>query len=103
MLYDVGSHNGTSYLVMEYREGETLAERLHKGSCFRVADHPDFAAEDETGASTTRNGFAQQHLAPPILKRNEMLDIQPIGASHSTVPEAGVFDSASLVAKVRVD
>jgi serine/threonine protein kinase len=30
-LYDVGSHVGTSYLVMEYLEGETLAARLSKG------------------------------------------------------------------------
>jgi eukaryotic-like serine/threonine-protein kinase len=30
-LYDVGSQGGTSYLVMEYLEGETLASRLSKG------------------------------------------------------------------------
>ncbi len=31
-LYDVGSHEGTEYLVMEYLEGETLASRLAKGA-----------------------------------------------------------------------
>src|SRR5947199_5007062 len=30
-LYDVGEHEGTAFLVMEYLEGETLAQRLSKG------------------------------------------------------------------------
>jgi serine/threonine protein kinase/Tol biopolymer transport system component len=31
-LHDVGSQEGIDFLVMEYLEGETLADRLHRGS-----------------------------------------------------------------------
>src|SRR3979490_2166225 len=31
LLYDVGQQDGVSFLVMEYLEGETLADRLRKG------------------------------------------------------------------------
>ncbi len=31
-LHDVGSHNGLDYLVMEFLEGESLADRLKKGA-----------------------------------------------------------------------
>jgi eukaryotic-like serine/threonine-protein kinase len=30
-LHDVGHQDGIDFLMMEYREGESLAERLHKG------------------------------------------------------------------------
>src|SRR6202162_3427618 len=32
VLHDIGQQDGTDYLVMEYLEGETLAQRLQKGA-----------------------------------------------------------------------
>ena len=51
-LYDVGHEDGFDFLVMEYLEGETLAERLKKGPlnieqllqyAIQIADALDFA------------------------------------------------------------
>ena len=31
-LYDIGQHDGVSFLVMQYLEGETLSDRLIRGA-----------------------------------------------------------------------
>src|SRR5215468_6885079 len=36
-IHDIGSDNGTDYLVMELLEGETLADRLASGSRFQAS------------------------------------------------------------------
>src|SRR5690349_2855446 len=36
-LHDVGEHDGTAYLVMQYLDGETLEQRLQRGA-MPVAD-----------------------------------------------------------------
>ena len=35
-LYDIGQQDGTDFLVMEYLEGETLAQRLLKVRCHSI-------------------------------------------------------------------
>ena len=35
-LYDVGSQDGTDFLVMEFLDGETLAERLRRACCLSL-------------------------------------------------------------------
>jgi Tol biopolymer transport system component len=63
-LYDIGSHDGTDFLVMEFLEGETLAERLGKGALpltevFRIGI--DVA---EALAVAHRSGIVHRDLKP---------------------------------------
>src|SRR5579864_3165359 len=63
-LYDIGSQNGADYLVMEFLEGETLAEKLRKGALplaevFKIAI--DVA---EALAVAHRSGFVHRDLKP---------------------------------------
>ena len=63
-LYDIGSQDGTDYLVMEFLEGETLAERLRKGAMplnevFKVG-----IAVAEALAFAHRSGIVHRDLKP---------------------------------------
>jgi serine/threonine protein kinase len=63
-LFDIGSQNGTDYLVMEFLEGETLAERLRKGpmplnEIYRIA-----IAVAEALAVAHRQGIVHRDLKP---------------------------------------
>jgi serine/threonine protein kinase/tetratricopeptide (TPR) repeat protein len=43
-IYDIGEHEGSMYIVMEYVEGELLAEKLKRGA-LAMRDAIDFAAQ----------------------------------------------------------
>src|ERR1700676_735018 len=63
-LYDIGSQDGIDYLVMEFLEGETLAQRLRKGAMplnevFKVG-----IAVAEALAVAHRNGIVHRDLKP---------------------------------------
>jgi serine/threonine protein kinase/dipeptidyl aminopeptidase/acylaminoacyl peptidase len=63
-LYDVGEHDGTDYLVMEYLRGETLAVRLTKGRLpLRQALRLAIEIADALDAAHTR-GIVHRDLKP---------------------------------------
>src|SRR6201987_3384011 len=63
-LYDIGQQDSTSYLVMEYLEGETLADRLRKGP-LPLDQVLKVAAEICEGLEKAhRNGVVHRDLKP---------------------------------------
>ncbi|CEF49025.1 unnamed protein product [uncultured bacterium] len=63
-LHDVGEHGGTAFLVMEYLDGETLADRLTKGAlpldeALKIAIHIADALD-----AAHRHGIVHRDLKP---------------------------------------
>jgi serine/threonine protein kinase/Tol biopolymer transport system component len=63
-LYDIGSQSGTDYLVMEFLQGETLAERLRKGVMPLNEILKVGIAVAEALAVAHRNGIVHRDLKP---------------------------------------
>jgi serine/threonine protein kinase len=63
-LFDIGSQNGTDYLVMEFLEGETLAERLRKGAMPLPEVFKIGIAVAEALAFAHRQGIVHRDLKP---------------------------------------
>src|SRR5271156_5844567 len=63
-LYDIGSQDGTDYLVMEFLEGETLAERLDKGALPLSEILKIGIAVAEALAVAHRHGIVHRDLKP---------------------------------------
>jgi Tol biopolymer transport system component/predicted Ser/Thr protein kinase len=63
-LHDIGHQDGTDYLVMEYLEGETLAERLKKGP-LPIAQVLQYAIEISDALDKAhRKGITHRDLKP---------------------------------------
>jgi hypothetical protein len=69
-LYDIGSQDGTDFLVMEFLEGETLAERSARG-----AVPPQRAIEDRhCRRGSPRSGASRRHRASRPQARQHHVD-----------------------------
>src|SRR5579864_8716630 len=64
VLHDIGHQDGIDYLVMEYLEGETLAERLKKGP-LPIAQVLQYAIEISDALDKShRKGITHRDLKP---------------------------------------
>src|SRR6185369_10171004 len=63
-LYDIGSQNGSDFLVMEFLEGETLAERLRKAPMPFPEIYKIGIAVAEALALAHRQGIVHRDLKP---------------------------------------
>src|SRR2546428_4384389 len=63
-LYDIGSQDGTDYMVMEFLEGEPLAERLRKGAMPLNEIFKTGIAVPGAGPVETRQGIVHRDLKP---------------------------------------
>src|ERR1022692_4139037 len=95
-LYDVGSHEGIEYLVMEYLEGETLASRLGRGALpleqmltfgIEIADALDKAH---------RQGIVHRDLKPGnIMLTKSGVKLLDFGLAKAIAPENPTSDLTS--------
>jgi eukaryotic-like serine/threonine-protein kinase len=96
-LHDVGTHDGVDYLVMEYVEGETLADRLAAGP-LGVEKAVELGAQiAEALRAAHRQGIVHRDLKPGnvMLTKSgvKLLDFGLAGLRHDepVAPEATTF------------
>ncbi|MGA7906868.1 MAG: serine/threonine-protein kinase, partial [Candidatus Sulfotelmatobacter sp.] len=97
-LYDIGSQEGTDFLVMEFLDGETLAERLRKGAVplnellkvgIKVAEALEVAH---------RAGIVHRDLKPGnIMLTKSGAKLMDFGLAKPTLPGTSSATSAPLL------
>jgi len=89
-LYDVGRHDGTDYLVMEYLEGSTLAERIAKGP-LPVDELLRNASEIASGLEAAhRSGIVHRDLKPGnIVLTRSGVKLLDFGLAKAGAPPGG--------------
>jgi eukaryotic-like serine/threonine-protein kinase len=98
-LYDVGAQDGISYLVMEYLEGETLADRLRKGS-LSLEQVLRVGAEICQGLEKAhRSGVVHRDLKPSnIMLTKSGAKLMDFGLAKAAVAAVGASSSSDSLA-----
>lgn len=91
VLFDVGHQDGIDFLVMEYLEGETLAQRLEKGP-IPLGELLEVATEISDGLDKAhRQGMIHRDLKPGnIMLTKEGAKLLDFGLAKLTMPEGPV-------------
>lgn len=96
-LHDVGHQEGTDYLVMEFLEGETLADRLIKGP-LPPAQVLKYGIEICEGLETAhRKGVVHRDLKPGnIMLTKSCAKLMDFGLAKATAPIAASSSSLTM-------
>ena len=102
-LYDIGSQDGIDYLVMEFLEGETLAERLRKGALPLSEILKIGMAVAEALAVAHRHGIVHRDLKPGnVMLTKSGAKLMDFGLAKSAAAGApGEASSAPLLSAAR--
>ena len=93
-LYDIGSQDGTDFLVMEYIEGETLADRLTRGALSRDEALEYGVQITDALAKAHRAGIVHRDLKPAnIMLTKTGVKLLDFGLAKLIEPESGADDS----------
>jgi eukaryotic-like serine/threonine-protein kinase len=101
-LYDIGSQDGNDYLVMEFLEGETLAERLGKGALPLNEILKIGIAVSEALAVAHRQGIVHRDLKPAnIMLTKAGAKLMDFGLAKTAAAGASGVSSAPLLSAAR--
>ncbi|MGA9553265.1 MAG: WD40 repeat domain-containing serine/threonine protein kinase [Candidatus Sulfotelmatobacter sp.] len=95
-VFDIGTSEGSPYVVSELLEGETLRERLSSGS-IAVRKALDYALQITHGlAAAHEKGIIHRDLKPDnlFLTKDGRVKILDFGLAKLTQPDSGVHTSA---------
>ena len=96
-LYDVGSQDGTDYLVMEHLEGETLASRLAKGPMTLAQMLPVGMQIADALDRAHRHGIVHRDLKPGnVMLTKTGVKLLDFGLAKSLAPPAALSSVTSL-------